>query len=135
MWLKAVTLGGVMRNAQFRLFVGVVGILLFLACGPDTILVRPGLDTPDHHVSNGNLLLERLKLEAAYQEFQRAIELNPTYTPAHVGLALVQGRRGDYAGGLETLAQAKKMAETDEEFKLIDDAYKDFFNYFNDNSN
>lgn len=122
-----------MRNAQFRIFVGMMGMLLFMACGPDTILVRPGLDTPDHHVYNGNQLLKRLKLEAAYQEFQRAVELNPTYTPAHVGLALVQGRRGDYAGGLDTLAEAKKMAQNSDELKLVEDAYNDFFNYFNEN--
>lgn len=133
--LRTVTLGGVMGNTQLRLIVGIMGILLFLACGPDTILVRPGLDTPDHHVSNGNQLLDRLKIEAAYQEFQRAVELDPSYTPAYVGLALVQGHRGDYSGGLETLTKAKKMAQTEEEVKLVDEAYREFFSYFNDQPN
>jgi hypothetical protein len=135
MWLQEVTLGGVMGSAQVRLILGTMGILLLLACGPDTILVRPGLDTPDHHVDNGNQLLKRFKLEAANQEFQRAVELDPTYTPAHVGLALVHGHRGNYSGGLEILEKAKKMAQTEEEIKMVEDAYKQFFNYFNDRSN
>ena len=120
-----------MGSTQIRLFLGVMGILLFLACGPDTILVRPGLDTPDHHVANGNQLLNRMKVEAAYQEFQRAMELDPTYTPAHVGLALVQGRRGDYSGGLEIFGQARKLARTEEEKKLVEDGLKKFLNFFN----
>lgn len=124
-----------MRSAQVRLILGIMGILLLLACGPDTILVRPGLDTPDHHVNNGNQLLKRLKLEAANQEFQRAVELDPTYAPAHVGIALVQGHRGDYSGGLETLAKAKKMARTEEEIEMVEDAYKEFFSFFNDRPN
>ncbi len=124
-----------MGNAQIRLILGVMAIFLFLACGPDTILVRPGLDTPDHHVANGNQLLNRMKIEAAYQEFQRAIELDPTYTPAHVGLALVQGRRGDYTGGLETLGQAKKLAQNEEEKKLVEEGYKQFFSFFRDGVN
>jgi len=124
-----------MGNVQIKFILGIMGILLLLACGPDTILVRPGLDTPDHHVSNGNQLLKRLKLDAAYQEFQRAIELDSTYTPAHVGLALVQGRRGDYDGGLNTLDKAKKMAQTQEEIQLVEDAYKQFFSFFNHHPN
>ncbi len=121
-----------MGSVQVRLIIGVLAMLLLLACGPDTILVRPGLDTPDHHVNNGNRLLKRLKLEAANQEFLRAAELDPNYTPAFVGLALVQGHRGNYSGGLETLAKAKRMARNEEETTMVDDAYKQFFSYFND---
>jgi tetratricopeptide (TPR) repeat protein len=123
-----------MGNVQIKFILGIMGILLLLACGPDTILVRPGLDTPDHHVSNGNQLLERLKLDAAYQEFQRAIELDPTYTPAHVGLAMVQGRRGDYDGGMKSLKKARKMAQTQEEIHLVKDAYKQFLSLFDHHS-
>jgi tetratricopeptide (TPR) repeat protein len=127
--------GGVMGNAQFKCMLGIMGVLLVLACGPDTILVRPGLDTPDHHVSNGNQLLDRLKLEAAYQEFQRALELDPSYTPAYIGVAMVQGRRGDYDGGLKMLNKAKKTAQTQEESQMVEEAYKQFFSLFKDQTN
>ena len=123
-----------MGNAQFKFILGIMGVLLVLACGPDTILVRPGLDTPDHHVSNGNQLLDRLKLEAAYQEFQRALELDPSYIPAYIGVAMVQGRRGDYNGGLKMLNKAKKTALTQEETQMVEKAYKQFFSLFKDQS-
>lgn len=126
--------GGVMGNAHFKFILGIMGVLLVLACGPDTILVRPGLDTPDHHVSNGNQLLDRLKLEAAYQEFQRALELDPSYIPAHIGVAMVQGHRGDYNGGLKMLNKAKKTALTQEETQMVEKAYKQFFSLFKDQS-
>jgi tetratricopeptide (TPR) repeat protein len=126
--------GGVMGNAQIKFMLGIMGVLLVLACGPDTILVRPGLDTPDHHVSNGNQLLDRLKLEAAYQEFQRALELDPSYIPAYIGVAMVQGRRGDYNGGLKMLNKAKKTALTQEETQMVEKAYKQFFSLFKDQS-
>ena len=51
-------------------------VLLMLAvfdaiagCGPDTIFVRPGLDTPAQHVSNGYQLLDRGKVNDACREF------------------------------------------------------------------
>lgn len=119
-----------MGSIQYRLLIGIVGILLFVACGPDTILVRPELDTPNHHTANGNVLLERLKIEAANQEFQRALELDPLYAPAYAGLALVQGRRGNYSAGLETLAKAKNLAKNDKEMQDVEKAYKQFFSYF-----
>ena len=124
-----------MGNAQFKFILGIMGVLLLLACGPDTILVRPGLDTPDHHVSNGNQLLDRLKLEAAYQEFQRALELDSSYTPAYIGVAMVRGRRGDYNGGLKMLNKAKKLAQSQEETQMVEKAYKQFFNLFKDQTN
>ena len=126
--------GGVMGNAQLKFILGIMGVLLVLACGPDTILVRPGLDTPDHHVSNGNQLLDRHKLEAAYQEFQRALELDSSYIPAYIGVAMVQGRRGDYNGGLKMLNKAKKTALTQEETQMVEKAYKQFFSLFKDQS-
>lgn len=119
-----------MGSIRFGWLVGIIGIILFMGCGPDTILVRPELDTPNHHTANGNILLERLKIEAAFQEFRRALELDPLYAPAHAGLALVQGRRGNYSAGLETLAKAKKMAKNDDEMQLVEKAYKQFNSYF-----
>jgi len=53
------------------------------------------LDTPVHHVKNGNTLLKAGKIDDAYREFSRAKELDPNYPPAYVGLSLVYGLKGD----------------------------------------
>jgi tetratricopeptide (TPR) repeat protein len=53
------------------------------------------LDTPMHHVYNGNTLLKAGKIDAAFREFSRAKELDPNYSPAYVGLSLVYGLKDD----------------------------------------
>jgi tetratricopeptide (TPR) repeat protein len=104
-----------------------VGITLFLGCGPDTIWLRPGLDTPSQHVSNGRQLLDRAKVDDAIREFKRARELDPTYSPAFVGLAIAMGRSGDMQGGLETLKQAERLAQTPEERDMVADGYRQLY--------
>ena len=79
------------------------------ACGPDTIFLRPALDTPEQHVKNGHNLLARNKIDAAQAEFERAQTLDAGYAPAYVGLALVQARQGDVDGGLITLERARSL--------------------------
>lgn len=105
------------RNYQIPLILALM--TLIAACGPDTIFLRPTLDTPQQHVKNGHNLLSRGKLEAARAEFERAKTLNERYSPAYVGLALVQGQQGDVAGGFETLEQARRLAVTPEEAKAV----------------
>jgi Tfp pilus assembly protein PilF len=102
----------------------VFSILLISACGPDTIFLRPGLDTPTQHVKNGHNLLSRGKIDAAQAEFERARSLDESYVPAYVGIALVQGHRGDVANGLETLDQAKSLAKTTEDTETVAKGYE-----------
>lgn len=102
----------------------VFSILLIGACGPDTIFLRPGLDTPTQHVKNGHSLLSLGKIDDANAEFMRAKSLNDNYAPAHVGIALVQGYRGDVEGGIKTLNQAKGLAATPEDVAVIDEGYE-----------
>ena len=42
-----------------------IALTLIVACGPDTIILRPSLDTPEQHVKNGHNLLARGKIDAA----------------------------------------------------------------------
>lgn len=93
------------------------------ACGPDTIFLRPALDTPAQHVKNGHNLLDRGKIEAAHTEFVRAKSLDDTYAPAYVGIALVRGHRGDIDGGVEILHQASALAATPDERNAVDQGY------------
>lgn len=93
------------------------------ACGPDTIFLRPALDTPAQHVKNGHNLLERGKIDAAHTEFARAKSLDDTYAPAYVGIALVRGHRGDIDGGVEILNRASALAATPDERNAVDKGY------------
>lgn len=102
-------------------------MVLFLAllggCGPDTIFLRPELDTPPQHVKNGHSLLDRGKIDAANTEFVRAKNLDEAYAPAYVGIALVRGHRGDINGGVEILNQARELAATPDERKAVEHGY------------
>lgn len=97
----------------------VFSLVLTTACGPDTIFLRPALDTPAQHVKNGHNLLTRGKIDAANAEFVRAKTLDGGYAPAYVGLALVQGHRGDLDGGFETLNKARTIATTPDDAKAV----------------
>lgn len=99
-------------------------ISFFLAgCGPDTIFVRPGLDTPSQHVANGHQLLERGKIDDAYREFVRATELDPNYVKAYVGLGVALGKKGDIDAGMETMAVAERMAGSAREHEAVQKGY------------
>lgn len=98
--------------------------LLIGACGPDTIFLRPALDTPVQHVKNGRSFLAQGKLDAANSEFVRARRLDAGYAPAWVGIALIQGYRGDPDGGLVTLDRAMALAASPDERKAVEQGYK-----------
>jgi Flp pilus assembly protein TadD len=98
--------------------------LLFIGCGPDTIFLRPGLDTPSQHVANGHQLLDQGKLDAACREFDRAKELDPNYIRAYVGLGVALGKKGDIEAGMQSMAEAKKMAGSTQDFEMIRQGYE-----------
>ena len=90
-------------------------ILLVMACGPKPMAPKAELDTPMHHVKNGNKMLKIGKIDAALREFTRAKELDPKYSQAYVGLGLVHGIKGDYENGFKQLKMARKYAKGDEQ--------------------
>jgi tetratricopeptide (TPR) repeat protein len=104
------------------LIVLLFGFVMF-GCGPDTIFLRPRLDTPSVHVANGNNLLERGKVDDAHREFQRAKTLDPNYTPAYIGLGIVLGRMGRIDDGLKTLDMASEMADNDKDRTAVEQGY------------
>jgi Flp pilus assembly protein TadD len=103
----------------------VLGTLLVLcglwisACGPDTIFLRPGLDTPAQHVANGNLLFKQNKMEAALREFSRARMLEPNFAPAHVGLGKIWGIQGDLEKGHAAMDKAEAVARGESERQAV----------------
>lgn len=97
--------------------------LIILGCGPDTIFLRPGLDTPSVHVANGNTLLERGKVDDALREFQRAKVLDPNYAPAYIGLGIVLGQQGRIDDGFKSLDLASKLADNEKDRAAVQQGY------------
>jgi len=87
----------------------VICTLFLLACGPKTKVLDAQLDTPVHHVKNGNMLLKTGKIDAAFREFNRAKELDPMYPQAYIGLGLVHGIKGDYETSFMYMKKAINM--------------------------
>jgi len=95
-------------------------LIALSGCGPDSIFLRSGLDTPSHHVDSGNQLMNYGKYDSAKREFSRAIELDPNYSPAYVGLGLVMGYLGDPDQGLVVMQQALDLARDEDQKKNAD---------------
>jgi tetratricopeptide (TPR) repeat protein len=95
-----------------------------LGCGPDNIFLKAGLDTPEQHVENGNQLMNYGKFDAARQEFNRAIELSPHYSPAYVGLGLATGYLGNPELGLATMEKARELAQDEDQQKNVESGFE-----------
>ena len=108
------------RVRNLMAVLSVVCLLVLVSCGPKTILLRPYLDSPAHHVDNGYKLMAYGKSEAAIREFERSMELNPEYSPAYVGLGIVHGLQGDLQQGRSLMAKAKSLARNGEQKKEVE---------------
>ncbi len=97
---------------------------LFLNCSGEVLIAELKLDTPARHVRNGNKLLKTDKLHAAEQEYGRALELDPEYAPAQVGLGLVKGHQGQFEQAMDMLHQAAVMAKSQKQQAEVAEAIK-----------
>ncbi|MFH1581217.1 MAG: hypothetical protein ABIC39_03990, partial [Pseudomonadota bacterium] len=104
-----------MFNRKIFIMLAAISLLFFYACGPKAMAPKAELDTPEHHVANGNKLLKAGKIDVAFREFNRAKELNPKFSPAYVGLGLVEGLKADFNNSLKTMKEARKYAQGDEQ--------------------
>ena len=98
----------------------IVCLLTLVSCGPETILLRPSLDTPFQHVDNGYKLMAYGKTDDAVREFKRSMELDAAYSPAYVGLGIVFGVKGDLDQGRALMEKARTLARSDEQKKEVD---------------
>lgn len=85
-------------------------LALFVGCAkkrpPESVM-----DTPEHHVFNGMNSFEKGELDQAQGEFKLAMELDPKYGPAHVGMGLVFA------------ARSVEMKDEEEKEKLVDQSF------------
>ena len=99
------------------------GMLLLTACGPETIFLKGGFDTPANHVANGNKLLENGKYDAALSEFMRAKEqMDKKYTPVYIGIGLARAHKGDFTEAYATLEAALLFAHDSEDTQKVEQA-------------
>lgn len=73
------------------------------------------LDTPEHHVFSGLILLDKGYLTDAKREFNLALKLNPRFSRAYLGLGLTYGRERKYQLALDSMCSARDEAKTDED--------------------
>ena len=100
-----------MYDRKILSVMSVVCLLFLLACGPKAVAPKAELDTPEHHVANGNKLLKADEIDKAFKEFNRAKMLDPEYSPAYVGLGLVYGLKGDFKKSFNSMDKAEDYAK------------------------
>ncbi len=109
------------KRIQIGLIVG--GMFLLAACGPETIFLKSGFDTPSHHVANGNQLLQNGKYDAALNEFLRAKEqMDKKYVPVYIGIGLAQAHKGGFAAAYDTLETARQFAQDPADAEKLEQA-------------
>lgn len=77
------------------------------------------MDTPEHHYEAGMGLLDGGDLEGSAREFDRAIALDPEFSPAYAGRAVVAAKQGKVDDSREALKAAQKCAGDDGERALV----------------
>ncbi len=102
-------------SEQIRWLWLIILVIFFIACGDSRISPNVKLDTASRHVLNGMKLLEAGKIKAPLAEFLRALELEPEYAPAYVGLGLVYGFQSDYVQAMEKMNKADLYARNREQ--------------------
>jgi tetratricopeptide (TPR) repeat protein len=95
---------------------------LFLGgCGPRSGLYPEStLGTPEHHVYNGFALFRMERPGDAQREFEQALMLDPKCSGAYMGIAWVEGQKGDFSSAFASMTHAKEVAEKNEEKALVE---------------
>lgn len=108
-----------MNEKTIRIFVLFACLATAMGCGTAAVKPQAEFDTPGHHVANGDKFLKTDRLDAAAEEYRRALELDPDFAPAHVGSALVAARNGDIDTALQRIDEGAACAEGRHERVLV----------------
>jgi len=90
-------------------------VLLLISCGPKARIPTSQLDTPEHHTYTGLRLLDQAKYADAQREFELATQLDPKYSKAYTGIALVKTATGEFDAAWDNLKSGWKYAKADDE--------------------
>ncbi|MBU0509929.1 tetratricopeptide repeat protein, partial [bacterium] len=80
-----------------------------------TVKPESVVDTPENHYSLGIKLTEEGKTDAAAEEFNRAMNLDPKFAPAYAGMAILDALKGDFRS-------AHRMVESGLDYESEDTA-------------
>ncbi len=111
-----------MGNFRYAITIGLMFILV--ACGPKSVTPKYLLDTPSRHVSTGMKFLDKEKWEAAKLEFDRAVELDDTYAPGWVGLAIIEAQEGNFEKADVLLSKAQRLYQTEDHRQFIQEGFR-----------
>lgn len=92
---------------------GVCAIAVNFGCASQGALKQAEMDTPEHHCRVASDLQEKGDLDGALLEFERARGLDPSYSPAYVGVGLVLGEKGNFEDAFRNMDLADRYARTD----------------------
>ncbi len=104
------------------LFFCLLALFFLSGCSSIVRYQNIAIDTPSRHVDNGMKFLEINKIDAAIQEFCRAIELDPDYAKGYLGLGLGYGRLGNFEKGYDFMEKARIKARAHEEESAVKNA-------------
>jgi tetratricopeptide (TPR) repeat protein len=102
-------------NKTLTFLMLLTAVLLLISCGPKARIPTSQLDTPEHHTYTGLRLLDQAKYADAQREFELATQLDPKYSKAYTGIALVKTATGEFNAAWDNLKMGWKYAKTDDE--------------------
>ena len=108
-------LSPIRSSKTLALFIFFACVLLLVSCAPKERVASSQLDTPGDHTYTGLKLIDQGKYADAEREFELAIQLDPKYSRAYSGIALVKIYTGDFDAAWDNLKTGRKYARTDEE--------------------
>ncbi|OQS05749.1 hypothetical protein THRCLA_02155 [Thraustotheca clavata] len=76
-----------------------------------TLLTKRG--GPAHFNEIGLALMTNGKFDLAYEQFQIAVEIQPSYGPSHLNMSALKARKGEYQTALEHCQQALNFMPND----------------------
>lgn len=97
--------------ARFVVALLALSVVIYFGCAEKPRKKAAALDTPEHHVFSGNNLLDKGRYEDAKREFQLALELNPKYSPAFVGMGLAFAFQNDFEKAFKNVKKGLSTAK------------------------
>ncbi|MEN6624373.1 MAG: tetratricopeptide repeat protein [Smithella sp.] len=102
-------------NKSVTLCMLLMVVFLLISCGPKARIPTSQLDTPEHHTYTGLRLLDQAKFSDAEREFDLATQLDPKFSKAYTGIALVKTATSDFSAAWNNLKKGWKYASADDE--------------------
>ena len=93
------------RNILTVILIAALAVM-FGGCGKKLTKPESVLDTPENHYHQGMRLLDRADYKGAWEEFERARSMNPKFTEAYAGMALVKAEQKIYKDAYKLIDQA-----------------------------